>query len=133
MASEIRSSLSKEAVLSKAMFNASKHLGLSDTELARALGISDTTICQLAAFERLLDPDSIEGQRALMLIQTFRALDALVGGETTARITWMNSYNESIGDMPKQAVQTLSGLELTLAYLNRLTTACNTGQARLHQ
>lgn len=129
MASEIRSSLSKEAVLSKAMLNASEHLGLSHTELARLLGISDTTMSQLAAFECLLTPDSAEGQRALMLIQTFRALDALVGGETAARITWMNSYNESIGDIPKLAVQTLSGLELTLAYLNSMVIAINAGEA----
>lgn len=129
MASDIRSRLSKEAVLSKATLNAAEHLGLNHRELALLLGISDSTMAQLTASEHFLDLNKIEGERALMLVQAFCALDSLVGGDPIARIAWMNSPNESIGDLPKRAIQTASGLKLTLAYLNDMVVAINAGEA----
>ena len=129
MASETRSSPKKEAVLSKAALNAAKHLGLNQSELAKLLGISDSLVFKLAAFEYFIDPCELEGERALMLVQIFRALDALVGGDASARITWMNAHNKVIYDLPRHAVQTLSGLKRTLAYLHNLVSAASTGQA----
>lgn len=111
---------SKEVVLSKAALNAAKHLGLSGVELAKLLGTSEESASQLAAAERFLNPNSPEGERALMLIQIFRSLDALVGGDADARFSWMNAHNLAIGDLPRHAMQTLSGLKHTRAYLNSL-------------
>ena len=129
MTSETSSSPSKEAVLSKAAFNAAKHLGLNHAELAKLLRISEEAVLQCVASERFLDPSGHEGERALILVQIFRALDALVGGDASARITWMNAHNKVIYDLPRHAVQTLSGLKRTLAYLNNLVSAASTGQA----
>ncbi len=131
VASETSSSPSKDAVLSKAALNAAKQLGLSHTELAKLLGTSEVSAYQLAASERFLDPSGHEGERALMLVQIFRALAALVGGEPQARVTWMNKQSKAIADSPKHAVQTLSGLRRTQAYLNSLVTAASDGQVSI--
>lgn len=79
MTSETNSSPNKEAVLSKVALNAAKHLGLSHTELAKRLRISEVSLLQCVASEGFLDPSEHEGERALILVQIFRALDALVG------------------------------------------------------
>lgn len=115
---EPNSRYSAMAVLSKATLNAADYLGLSHSELGQLLGISESSISQLVAFERFIDPHGHEGELALMLVRIFRALDALVGGDADARITWMNAHNQAIGDMPKHSIQTRSGLEHTLTYLN---------------
>lgn len=119
----------KVAVLSKATVNAAVSLGLSHDELAQCLGISDSSVSQLVASKRLIDPHDQEDGPALKLVQIFRALDALVGGDASARIAWMNTYNKTIGDLPKHAIQTRLGLEHTLGYLNGLVTRTSGGQA----
>lgn len=129
MASETSSNLSKEAVLSKATLNAAKDLGLGHAELARLLGIDEASGLQLVASKRFLDPRKREGERALMLVRIFRALDALVAGDADARVAWMNSHNKAIGDLPKHAIQTTSGLRRTLVYLNSLVVAAIGGPA----
>lgn len=86
-------------------------------------------MAQLTASEYFLEPNKAAGGRALMLLQAFHALDSLVGGDATARIAWMNSPNESIGDLPKRAIQTASALKLTLAYLNDMVVAINAREA----
>lgn len=128
MASEISSSPSKEAVLSKATLNAAKYLGLSLSELAQLLEISELSVSRLAASKRFIDPCGYEGERALMLIRIFSALDALVGGDMDASVTWMNAHNKAIGDLPRHAIQTLSGLERTMVYLNNLVAVTAAGQ-----
>ena len=128
MASEISSSPSKEAVLSKATLNAAKYLGLSLSELAQLLEISELSVSRLAASTRFIDPCGDEGERALMLIRIFSALDALVGGDMDASVTWMNAHNNAIGNLPRHAIQTLSGLERTMVYLNNLVAVTATGQ-----
>ena len=80
MTSETSSSPSKEAVLSKAALNAAKHLGLSHAELAKLLRISEASLLQCLASEGFLDPSGHEGERALILVQIFLALDAIGGG-----------------------------------------------------
>lgn len=133
MTSEPNSGPSAMAVLSRATLKAAECLGLSHAELAQFLGISESSVSQLVASERFIDPRGQEGGLALMLLQIFRALDALVGSDADARITWMNAYNKAIGDLPRHAIQTRSGLKHTLAYLNSLVVGASGGQAIRHQ
>ncbi len=107
-----------ELVLSKATLNASTHLGLNNAELAKVLGISEPSVSRLAAGSRSIDPRSREGQTALVLIRIFRALDLLVGGDSSARTAWMTSHNKAIDGDPKSAIQTLHGLVHTIDYLD---------------
>ncbi|MEQ6436234.1 XRE family transcriptional regulator [Comamonas sp. w2-DMI] len=109
---------SADVVLSKATLNAAAHLGLNNAELAKVLGISEPSVSRLAAGNRLIDPQSREGQTALILIRIFRALDLMVGGDTSARNAWMTSHNRAIGGVPKAAIQTMHGLVHTVDYLD---------------
>lgn len=58
-------------------------------------------------------------------------LDALVGGDADARVTWMNAHNKAMGSLPRHAILTLSGLEHTLAYLNSLAVVPSEQTSRL--
>jgi len=51
-------------------------------------------------------------------IQLFLTLHDLIGGDGDAMVIWMNAHSQAIGGSPKHAIQTLSGLKLTQAYLN---------------
>jgi len=107
-----------EVVLSKATLNAASLLGLNNAELAKVLGISEPTVSRVASGNRHIDPHSREGQTALILVRIFRALDLLVGGDSTARDAWMTSHNKVIAGVPKAAIQTVTGLVHTIDYLD---------------
>ena len=66
------------AVLSKALFNTGRTLGLSQERLGEIIGRDRTSIA------RGLDPDSKAGELAPMLIHCYRSLYALVGGQPEA-------------------------------------------------
>lgn len=132
MAAESDSIHSAMVVLSKATLNAADYLGLSHSELGQLLGISELSVSRLAASERFIDPCSREGEVALMLIRIFRSLDALVGGDAQVRIAWMSTHNSAIGDLPKKAIQTFSGLLQTMTYLENVVVA-SCGQANRSQ
>lgn len=105
-------------VLTKATLNAAQLLGLNHTELAKVLGTSPASISRLSASARLIDPESQEGKFSVMLVKIFKNLDLMVGGDATARNTWMNAHNKVLGCTPKQSIQTIEGIVYTLNYLN---------------
>lgn len=43
----------------------------------------------------------------------------------------MNAHNQAIGDLPRNAIKTFSGLVHTLAYLNNLIAATSGRQVRI--
>ena len=69
-----------EAVLAKAVLNASLQLGLKQADLAAVLGIHRTAVSRLKSLPSL-DPKSKQGELALLLIRVARALFALTGGD----------------------------------------------------
>ncbi len=105
-------------VLGKAITRASQALGLSGKALARVVGFSEPTISRVIAGERGIDPQSKEGELALLLVRVFRSLDALVGGSDTKRLAWMGSHNKALNGVPAELVKTAEGLVRTLAYLD---------------
>src|SRR5690606_10962575 len=69
-----------EAVLAKAVLRAAEQLGLKQAELAAVLGMHRTAISRLKTTTSL-DPDSKQGELALLLLRLARALFALTGGD----------------------------------------------------
>lgn len=105
-------------VLAKATTRASKMLGLSGAALARTIGLSEPTISRLLHGDKALDPNSKEGELALLLVRVFRSLDALVGTDDQKRLVWMTTHNKALGGVPQQLVQSAAGLVATLNYLD---------------
>lgn len=110
-------------VLTKAALRAADHLGLSNTDLATVIGVSEASASRLRANTRSIAPTSKEGELALMLIRVFRSLDPLVGGNEAKRLTWMTTYNKALRGIPSQLIRTVDGLVRALSYLDGMRAA----------
>lgn len=106
------------AVLTKALLRSAELLDLSNAELAKVLGISDSSVSRLLANERQIDPASKEGELALLLVRLYRSLDAVVGGDDEQRWAWLRSNNRSLNGAPAALIGSATGLVNTVAYLD---------------
>jgi len=102
------------AVLTKALLNAGKGLGLSQQRLGEIIGRDRT------AFSRGLDPASKAGELALLLIRCYRSLYALVGGDPAAMQHWMHTSNHDTGGVPAEQVRSIQGLVEVVEYLDAM-------------
>jgi len=105
---------SQKLTLSKALLNASKELGLSQTELGKIIGKDRTSI------SRGIDPESKAGELALLLIRCYRSLYVLVGGKSDDLKHWMHTENLHVGGIPAVQILKTQGLVHVLEYLDAL-------------
>ncbi len=107
------------AVLTKAVRSAAARLGLRNRELAVVLGTSEASISRLRG-SRTLDPESKEGELALLLVRLFRSLDALVGGDERRARAWLHARNEHVGGVPAERIRQVEGLVDVVQYLDAM-------------
>ena len=108
------------AVLTKALLRASGLLNLSSAALARILGVSEASVSRLVSGSRQIDPDSKEGELALLLVRVYRSLDALVGTDPEQRKAWMESHNRGLNGKPAELIQKAAGLAAVVSYLDAM-------------
>src|SRR5690554_1750092 len=106
-------------VLTKAVRNAAARLGMTQRELAAVLGTSEASVSRLAVGRRV-DPESKEGELALLFLRMYRSLDALVGGDDAAARAWYDSRNEHVGGVPAELVTRVEGLVEVVQYLDAM-------------
>lgn len=106
-------------VLSTATLRAADELGMTQRELAAALGVSESSVSRLAR-GRPLPADTKEGELALLLIRVFRSLDALVGADRERVRAWFRAENAHVGGVPAERVRTIQGLVHVVEYLDAL-------------
>ena len=105
-------------VLSGAVLRTAGFLGLSRAVLARLLGVSEAGVSRLASGARLIDPESKEGELALLLVRLYRSLDALVGNDAEQRLRWLGSFNRGLNGRPVELIERVEGLAGVVAYLD---------------
>lgn len=105
--------MNNNAVLTKATMHAATQLGLTQYQLEQVLGQNQTTTIEL-------DPDSKPGKKALLLIQIFKSLDALNGGDLEWIQYFMCSQNQITGGVPIEQIQNEIGLVKVQKYLQDL-------------
>ncbi len=103
-------------VAAKAAFRAAFELGLSQRDLAEAIGVSGATVSRMKDGGYDLAGKPLE--LALCLIRVFRSLDAIVGGDSTSLKAWMANRNDILGATPKTLVLTATGLIEVMQYLD---------------
>lgn len=108
-----------ERVLTKATRRAADHLGLSQKELAKILGVSEATVSRLGS-GKWLEPDKKDGELALLFLRIYRSLDALVGGNEEKARAWFAAHNDHIGGVPRERIQTAEGLVHVAQYLDAM-------------
>ena len=106
------------AVLTKATLRSAGLLGLSNSVLAKAVGLSEASISRMASGAKALDVGSKPAELAALLIRVYRSLDALVGNSEEHRRLWMTSYNRALNAIPREAIQSAEGLVRVVTYLD---------------
>jgi hypothetical protein len=105
-------------VLSKATVRAADHLGLSNTLLARVLGLSDSTISRLRSGAYVLEPDSKAYELAQLFVRLFRGLSAITSGDDEAARSWLRGPNTALRARPIDRIVVIPGLLETVAYVD---------------
>jgi uncharacterized protein (DUF2384 family) len=102
--------------LTKAIFRAAEHLGLS-TVLPDILGINRETVTRMARGECTLDPSRPEWEAATRFASLFRSLVTLLGNAEEAR-TWLNTPHATLGAAPSELLRSPHGRARVVGYLD---------------
>nr|WP_314876410.1 MbcA/ParS/Xre antitoxin family protein [uncultured Pseudomonas sp.] len=105
----------ENAVLSKAFIRAGEGLALDDIELSACLDVHVSTVRLLRQGQEL-QPNTEAWSRALLLIELYRSLLALVENEQNAKV-WISSKNHGLSGRPRDLIACRSGLEQVVQYL----------------
>ncbi len=122
VASPIRPSIPRletGPVLARAVLSAAERLGLRNRQLAAVLGSSEASVSRLQ-HARSLDPESKEGELALLFIRVYRSLDALVGGDDGKARQWLHADNDHLRGVPAERMRTVEGLVDVVQYLDAM-------------
>jgi hypothetical protein len=106
-------------VLAKAVLAAADRLGLRSRVLAQVLGTSEASVSRLR-FARGLEPETKEGELALLLLRAYRSLDALVGGDDAKARAWLHAENDHLRGIPAERITTVEGLVDVVQYLDAM-------------
>ena len=106
-------------VVAAAVLAAAERLGLRNKHLAAVLGTSEASVSRLHT-GRGLDPESKEGELALLFLRLFRSLDALVGGDESNARAWLHAHNDHLRGVPAQRIRTVEGLVDVVQYLDAM-------------
>ncbi len=106
-------------MLTTAVLNAARLLGLSHRELAAVLATSPASVSRLGA-RRELTTGRAEWELGLLLVRLYRALDALVGGSDVKARRWLAAENEHLGGVPKERIKSIEGLVDVVRYLDAM-------------
>src|SRR5687767_6882604 len=107
------------AVLAKAVLSAAERLGLRNRQLAGVIGSSEASVSRLQ-HGRGLQPETKEGELALLFLRLYRSLDALVGGDDAKARGWLHANNDHLGGVPAQRIRTVEGLVDVVQYLDAM-------------
>ncbi len=105
----------KSSILTEALVNAGKHLGMSQSDLGEIIGKNRSAISRGD-----IDPDSKAGELALLFIRCYRALFVLVGGDLQQMRHWMQTENRHTGGIPAEQIKRVQGLATVLEYLDAM-------------
>jgi hypothetical protein len=106
-------------VLAKAALSAAARLGLRNRHLALVIGSSEASVSRLQN-GRGLDPESKEGELALLFVRLYRSLDALVGGDDAKAQAWLHAENDHVVGVPADRIRTVEGLVDVVQYLDAM-------------
>ena len=106
------------AVLTKATLRSAGLLGLSNSVLAKAVGLSEASISRMSSGAKAFEVGSKPAELAALVIRVYRSLDALVGNSEEHRRLWMTSHNRALNTTPKDAIQSAEGLVRVVTYLD---------------
>ena len=107
---------SDAALIGNALLRASEHLEIANKVLSRIVGLSESSLSRLRRRGFELDGKSLE--LAILFVRMYRSLDAIVGGDDAVAAAWLKNINTALGAAPLEMIQTVSGLNDVISYLD---------------
>jgi Antitoxin Xre/MbcA/ParS C-terminal toxin-binding domain/Antitoxin Xre-like helix-turn-helix domain len=114
----VRPAVSEGAVVTKATLRAAGLLGISNKALGCIVGVSEASVSRMGSGTYVLRPDEKPFELAVLFIRFYRALDAIVHGDSEVARAWLTSHNAALGGTPLTVIQSLPGLVHAVAYLD---------------
>ena len=105
-------------VLSKAVTNAARLWGLSNETLGKIIGVSGPTVSRLRAGSWHLERGTKPFELSQYLVRLFRSLDALMGSDDKASISWLKTRNLDLDGRPIDLILTVKGLSDVANYVD---------------
>ena len=107
-----------ESVVSKAVVRASKCLQMTNTELAKVIGVSTPQLSKISNQKTTLSCEKKEFELAVYFVRLYRSLDAITGGDDNSASKWLRAKNKAFNDTPINRIKTIGGLLDVIAYLD---------------
>ena len=107
-------------VLSEALKNTAERLNVSQTALAKIIGLSPAEVSQMYDCRYQLEKHSTQWDLALLFVRIFRSLASIVGNQESAR-KWINGDNLGLNERPIDLIQQTEGLVRVAQYLSTST------------
>ncbi|HIJ61166.1 MAG TPA: DUF2384 domain-containing protein [Rhodospirillaceae bacterium] len=108
----------REATVAKACLRAAEHLGLTNSQLADVIGISESSVSRMGKGAYLLTYGSKQYELALLFLRLFRGLDAILGSDDVASRSWLQSENTSLRGKPIDLILSVTGLNHVADYVD---------------
>ncbi|MCB1680165.1 MAG: DUF2384 domain-containing protein [Halioglobus sp.] len=107
-------------LITGAVLDASRELGMTLGQLARVIGVSESAMKNYSRGRAAIG-SAKSRELALGLIRVYRALFAILGGDSEQMQHWMGTTNRHLnGQAPKQLVESYQGLAAVNVYLDAM-------------
>jgi hypothetical protein len=111
----------KKKVLTKALIAMANILQLSQKDLSEIIGPSTATFSRIFYNTNFyINPETKEGQLALLLLRFYRSLDVLFGGNANQCRVWLRSSNNHLSGTPIELIKSIEGLVFVIQYLDAM-------------
>lgn len=118
MATQLARQADQSRILSEAVVRAAACWRLTNEQLGAILGLSPATASRLRSGSVQLDRSGKEFELGQYLIRLFRSLDALMGSDDAASISWLKTANLDLGGRPIDLVRSIRGLGDVVDYVD---------------
>ena len=105
-------------VLTGAVLRACALLEITQSSLARILGLSPSTVSRMANGTYRLDDQKKEWELGALFVRLFRSLDAVIGSNDTAARGWLTGQNTALAGRPIELIRSTEGLVRVVQYLD---------------
>ncbi|OHD04307.1 MAG: hypothetical protein A2885_22150 [Sphingopyxis sp. RIFCSPHIGHO2_01_FULL_65_24] len=105
-------------VLSEAVTRVAACWRLTNEQLGAILGLSPATASRLRAGGFQLDRSAKAFELGQYLVRLFRSLDALMGSDDNASVSWLKAINVDLDGRPIDLIRTVRGLSEVADYVD---------------
>lgn len=118
MATQLALQADQGRVLTEAVARVAACWKLTNDQLGAVVGISAATASRLRSGSYQLQRAEKAFELGQYLVRLFRSLDALMGSDDAASISWLKSENIDLGGRPIDLIRTIRGLSNVADYVD---------------